>query len=273
MLIGVEEAYVLCSRLAGVGLIVSSAEQLSLLHDFGRGGAYDSRVTTVWLGAAATHVTHALATRTEFLVLALVARLSAGLVLLLSSDTTALMTASWTLTVVTMFYIRWRYRYGGEDGSDQMMTIMSVAFAASLLLDFDKRVAPLGIYFIGSQACLAYVTSGTAKLVSPQWRSGLAIRGVLATRTYGMTHWANSFQTWLSLALAVCWATIVLQTAFIFAPILPETPLLILCCLTAVFHALVAVIMGLNGFFWSFVATYPAIIYLNQAVTTYLSAR
>jgi len=180
------------------------------------------------------------------------------------------MTAFWILAVATTFYTRWRNRYGGEDGSDQMMGIMSVAFAVGLLLDFDNRVAAFSIYFVGAQACLAYATAGICKLVSSEWRSGLAIRGVLATRTYGMEHWAKSIQSSSSLALAACWGTIAFETSFILAPILPEVPLFILCSIAGVFHAVVAVIMGLNGFFWSFVATYPAIIYLNQAVTTYL---
>jgi len=272
MLVGLEEAYVLCSRLAGVGLIIGSAEQLSVLRDFGQGGAYDPRVMTVGLGAAATRVTRGLITRTEPLALALGARLFAGAGLLLSVDTTKLMTVLWTLVVATTFYIRWRHRYGGEDGSDQMMSIISVAFAGGLLLGFNNRSAAFCIYFIGSQACLAYATSGICKLVSPQWRSGFAIRGVLATRSYGTQRWAKVVQSSPLLALAACWGTIVFETAFILAPILSGTPLIILCSVAVVFHATIAVIMGLNGFFWSFLATYPAIAYLNQAVTSLFRA-
>jgi hypothetical protein len=54
------------------------------------------------------------------------------------------------------------------------------------------------------------------------------------------------------------------------APILPRQALLVLFAVAATFHVAVAITMGLNGFVWSFVATYPAIFYLNQVVTEHL---
>jgi hypothetical protein len=69
------------------------------------------------------------------------------------------------------------------------------------------------------------------------------------------------------LAYALCWGTILFETAFVVAAILPRNALLVLLAVGAAFHVAVAIMMGLNGFVWSFVATYPAILYLNQVIT------
>jgi hypothetical protein len=77
-------------------------------------------------------------------------------------------------------------------------------------------------------------------------------------------------QSWPPLAYALCWGTILFESAFVMAPILPQQALLVLLAVAATFHVAVAIIMGLNGFVWSFVATYPAILYLNQVITKHL---
>lgn len=46
--------------------------------------------------------------------------------------------------------------------------------------------------------------------------------------------------------------------SFIVAPVLPQLLLLSLFTAAAMFHLVSAYVMGLNGFLWSFDATYPA---------------
>ncbi len=220
-------------------------------------------------GAPANPVLRLTTSRTELYAILLVARLAAGLVLLVSPDTLVVITVAWVIVAATTLVAgRWR-AFGGEDGSDQMLAIISVACAISLLLRFGDGVPEAGLYFIGSQACLAYSAAGIAKLTSPYWRSGLAIQGVLQTRTHG-TRRLTVVQRSASLARVLCWVTISFETAFVVAPILPPLPLLALLTAAALFHVGTALVMGLNGFVWSFVATYPAIVFLNQAVRGFL---
>lgn len=273
MSLTIEAAYALCSRAAGVGLLVSSAEMLTRVRDWGRGGPFDPVVMAVDRGGGHRRVPQALATTTGPLRLALTLRLSAGLVLLLGADSRWAITVGWGLAAATTSFTRWRTRYGGEDGADQMLSIISTALAAGLLLDLGTStdgLDALALYFVGAQGCLAYATAGIAKLVSPQWRSGAAIRGVLATRTHGMSAPAHLVRRWPLLAVTACWTTIVFEAAFAVAPVLPGAALLVLFGVAASFHAVVAVTMGLNGFFWAFITTYPAIWYLNEAVTGFL---
>jgi len=268
MYVGIDAAYILCGRIAGVAIVISSAEELSLLRNFRQGGVYNQRVMAVGVRTGANPMARTLAIRTAPLAISLAARLAAGFVLLLGPDAPVFMRAAWTTAAVMTFFLRWRHRYGGEDGADQMLSILTTTLAACLLLSSVEGVKAAGLYFVGAQACLAYVTAGSAKLVSPQWRSGLAIRGILSTRTYGLRPLASQVQKSPCLALAMCWGVIAFESTFIFAPILPPVALLALLGVAALFHACVALTMGLNGFFWSFLAAYPAIVYLNQALTS-----
>jgi hypothetical protein len=78
--------------------------------------------------------------------------------------------------------------YIGNDGSDQMATILIVgALLMSLgLSQQDNLLTFSGILLVGGQAILAYFASGAAKFISPTWRSGDALSGVMNTQTYGV---------------------------------------------------------------------------------------
>jgi hypothetical protein len=176
------------------------------------------------------------------------------------------MAVAWAVVAATTLLTGWLLMNGGEDGSHQMLTIMSVAFAIALVLAFAEGLPEAGLYFVGAQSCLAYGTAGVAKLISPVWRSGEAIKGVLSTRTHGIAGPAMLMQKHSMVALAVCWATITFEIAFIFAPLMPQLLLFLLFATAAMFHIVSGYAMGLNGFLFSFAATYPAILFLNQSV-------
>lgn len=261
-----EAAFALCSRIAGVWIVISSAERLAVLREFRPRGAYDPRVNLA--GAISFRsVFGRLAGSVRLHAGFLLVRLAAGLVLVLSLDTFVVMTVSWTVVAATTLLTGWLLINGGEDGSHQMLTIVSVAFAVALVLGFAKGLPEAGLYFVGAQACLAYGTAGVAKVISPVWRNGEAIKGVLSTRTYGIVGPAALLQKHSSLAFAACWLTITFEVAFLVAPVMPQLLLLSLFAIAAGFHAVSAYVMGLNGFLWSFGATYPAIFFLNQSLS------
>jgi hypothetical protein len=249
-----------------VWIVISSAERLTLIREFRPTGAYDPRVNFAGAGASFSSVFNRLAGSIRLHTGLLLGRLASGLVLIVSSDTLLIMTVAWTVVAVTTLITGWLLMNGGEDGSHQMLTILSVAFAISLLLSFADGLPEAGLYFVGAQSCLAYGTAGVAKLISPVWRRGEAIKGVLSTRTHGIVGPAILMQRHSMLALATCWATITFEVAFILAPVMPQPVLISLLATAAIFHLMSAYVMGLNGFLWSFGATYPAILFLNQSV-------
>lgn len=261
-----QAAYELCSRVAAVWIIISAVEGLVTLRDFQAGGTYDPSQITTTIGNRVRHpmFAHAAYRGVVLMGATLIARFIAGLVLLFAPAVSLPMVASWSVTTVTGLYARWR-RGIGDDGSDQMLTIMSTAFALALSMSIVDGSIEIGLLFVGAQACLAYVAAGIAKLASPTWRTGLAIRGIFCTRTYGERHAASLLDRSPHVSLILCWGTIAFETLFLLAPVLPLPVLLALLTIAATFHLIIAFVMGLNGFLWVFTSTYPAIIFLNQS--------
>jgi hypothetical protein len=157
----------------------------------------------------------------------------------------------------------------GQDGSDQMSLLILIP--ASLAFLFHQELAKVAVLvFVAAQASLAYTTSGIAKLISPVWRSGKAIPQILSTLSYGHGLAARAFSFSPTLCLAVCWSIIMFETLFCLWPLTGTRGLVGILAVGAAFHLSCAALMGLNCFLWSFLATYPAIIftsaYLRQVV-------
>jgi hypothetical protein len=151
--------------------------------------------------------------------------------------------------------------HGGLDGSDQMQIIIFSSLAVFYwVTDLEARM--IALWFIAAQSMLSYFAAGIAKLASPIWRSGDAIVGIMATDHYGNQLLSQLLRKNHHLAAIVCWSVILfecLAPTLVFAG--PTSCLVFLGC-GFIFHSVIAVMMGLNTFLWSFGATYPAVIFL-----------
>jgi hypothetical protein len=144
----------------------------------------------------------------------------------------------------------------GWDGADQMSALTFLALASRSWL---PEIAPAIQRFFTFQLCLSYLSSGVAKAISPEWRSGTALTGIAGTEMYGNEAVHDWLRAHPSLAVAIARGVTACECAFPLILIAPRP--LRRCGLLGgvVFHALAARVMGLNTFFWSFVAVYPAI--------------
>ena len=146
----------------------------------------------------------------------------------------------------------------GMEGSDQMHLILlcalNVYFAVS-----DPFARTAVVWFIALQSMLAYFTSGIVKLKTRSWKAGAAIRLVLGTDNYGSRWLAQFLNRIPEVSKLMCWGVVAFECLFPIVVLAgPKATLPLLIC-GACFHLMIAGTMGLNGFFWSFVATYPAI--------------
>jgi len=107
--------------------------------------------------------------------------------------------------------------------------------------------------------CLAYFVSGYFKLVSPQWRNGQAIFDVLNTETFGRPNMAELIQDKTNLQKTVTWCTLVFELMFPLVLFTPYPVVYIFFLGGVLLHGGIALVMGLNSFFWAFIATYPAL--------------
>jgi hypothetical protein len=170
-------------------------------------------------------------------------------------------TAVTVLVALTTIAIALRSPYG-LDGSDQM-TAFIFSTLAMVRLSPSPVVEVAFLWVLALQSSLAYGTAGFAKLASPIWRSGAAIPGISSTRAYG-SPFASRFvhgRTWLCAGLA--WSVILAECLFPLALFAPFPITLALLAMGVAFHIMSGVVMGLNTFIWSFVATYPAILWCH----------
>jgi hypothetical protein len=160
----------------------------------------------------------------------------------------------------------------GLDGSDQMHGVVLGALFLGLLSPtaFAQDAA---IWFIAFQALLAYLASGIAKLISPAWRSGAAILGIVRTHSYGKASAVRILSGNPRLSAVVCWGTIVFECAFPLIALASPRSCLVILAVGLLFHVGIAATMGLNNFVWSFLATYPSIFWASQHVAVLFSRR
>ncbi|RGD62493.1 hypothetical protein DR950_36295 [Kitasatospora xanthocidica] len=150
-----------------------------------------------------------------------------------------------------------RAPYGGE-GSDQVLLIVFGSLAMAQTFG-GQRIA---LWFIVAEACLAYFSSGFAKVLHSEWRDGTGLLGVLRTRSWGNAWAAHRLSgrptlcRWLSLALVSA------ETAFPLVLLTPPPLLPLLIGVALAFHVIVAITMGLNCFVWAFASCYPAVAYV-----------
>jgi hypothetical protein len=148
----------------------------------------------------------------------------------------------------------------GADGSDQLSSIIFCSSAVARLANSAIAIHA-ALWFLTAQACLAYFTSGTLKATSRGWMNGSFLGRVWSTDTYGWPVFARLVGERSFIALMVSWSFIGWETLFLVVLFVPDWVGVPFIAFGVVFHLGTAVVMGLNTFFWSFVATYPAILW------------
>ena len=186
-------------------------------------------------------------------------RLSCAALLLILPHSAHLRGTTVLMLAVTGLVFRLRVPIGA-DGSDQLSSIIFVALSFGYLGGTEWSTM-LALAFLAAQAALAYFTAGILKLVTLGWRNGTYLSRVWSTNTYGSTWLGSLLRRLPGLAVCLSWSVIVLEVAFPLVFVLPVRVVWSLLLLGLAFHFATAVTMGLNTFLWSFVATYPAVIW------------
>lgn len=151
----------------------------------------------------------------------------------------------------------------GHSGADQMILILFVTISIAYIFDHVITALTEALFFITAQACLAYFTSGVYKARSESWRSGKALVNTFSSETFGNKTIARFLRKNHGVSKILANSMILFECAFplvlLSLPILHLTEVLLI--IGVLFHLFNAIFMRLNTFFWSFVSTYPAIIY------------
>jgi hypothetical protein len=116
--------------------------------------------------------------------------------------------------------------------------------------------------YLGAQLVLSYFISGGVKVVNPDWRSGRALRDVFQFSTYPVSENLRRWAERPRVLRIMSWAVILFELAFPLT-LLSRGMLIAGLVVAATFHLANACLFGLNRFFWTWLATYPAILWLQ----------
>lgn len=152
----------------------------------------------------------------------------------------------------------------GLDGSDHFAFINYAVAMLEKLFPGDRQAREYALAFIAFQSCLSYFTSGTVKMTSAVWRNGEALTGIFRTGTYGDRFFYELIKDRPALTRMLAWSVMLAEAAFPLVLVLPKPAARLVFLSGMAFHLGNAKFMGLNRFFWSFVATYPAVSYFTR---------
>jgi hypothetical protein len=257
---------VITKILLAVWSLLSAAEWLSNLHLFRADGLLSWNVLGLRPSLISSPTIRTYIHSETFIISVLLCRIVASLMLLVPYPNPADLPCS-LFIMLSCLYLSRRTRFGG-DGSDQMGMVIAtgVAILSTGLVLNDRNVALSGVLAIGGQATLAYFIAGAAKLVSPAWREGSALMGVMKTQSYGHAFAVHFAEAQPRFCKFICWTTIITEMLFPLILFVPSGLAIAGLLCFAVFHFSNAYFMGLNAFVWSFLAAYPSIMVLNSVI-------
>lgn len=167
------------------------------------------------------------------------------------------------LLITSVLLIK-RFRGPYNGGSDTMSILV-------LLCLWLSHIAPsrlwqeIALGYLALQLTLSYFQAGWVKLVNPEWRSGKALGEVFAFTAYPVSESLRAFAEKPQKLFFASWFVIVGELLFPLA-LLNHNALVFALFFTAIFHLANAILFGLNRFFWSWLAAYPILIWLQERI-------
>ena len=162
---------------------------------------------------------------------------------------------------VNALFVLHRFQGPYNGGSDRMGLLTLICLTLAHLLPAGLREYALG--YLALQLTLSYFISGWVKVVEAEWRSGRALQDVFLFSAYPVSEDLRALAERPRLLQAGGWAVMLLELLFPLA-LLAQPALIAALALTALFHLANAVLFGLNRFFWTWLAAYPSIFWLQE---------
>lgn len=154
---------------------------------------------------------------------------------------------------------RFQGPYNG--GSDRMGLLALWCLTLTRLLP-TPALRELAFGYLGAQLMLSYFVSGGVKIVNPDWRTGQALVDVFRFSAYPASEALRLWAGRPRVLAAMSWAVMAFELAFPLT-LLWKPALVAGLAVAASFHLANACLFGLNRFFWTWLSTYPAILWLQ----------
>lgn len=171
--------------------------------------------------------------------------------------------APWPLVGLAGLSVLILCRFEGpyNGGSDRMGLLALWCLTASRLAP-TAALQELTFGYLGAQLTLSYFISGAVKIVNPDWRSGRALADVFRFSAYPVSEALRAWGGRPRVLLAMSWAVMGFELVFPLT-LLWKPALIAGLAVAGTFHLANACLFGLNRFFWTWLAVYPAILWLQ----------
>ena len=218
------------------------------------------RLTEILLGWAiiqqsAEHLRTSINGRALFVI-----RLLLGSMLILGSYT------PWVCIALLLAGVALLFRFQGpyNGGSDRMGLLILFSLTSAQLLP-SQQLQELALGYLAVQLVLSYFIAGWVKIANPDWRSGRALRDVFLFSAYPASEAMRALANQPRTTSSMSWAVMIFELLFPLTMLARET-LVVGLIVAAVFHLANACLFGLNRFFWTWLAAYPSILWLQDRI-------
>lgn len=162
--------------------------------------------------------------------------------------------------------VRWRGSFNG--GSDAMTFLVLLSTWIATIYNGHDFVVFACLAYIAFQVCFSFLISGWAKICNPSWRSGKALIRILEHSTYPIPQKLRKFPKDENLFCALSWVLMSFELCFPLAFLHPVSSFAFIFVALS-FQIGNWLIFGLNRFFWSWLAAYPAVYFCSRWIWTH----
>jgi hypothetical protein len=263
-----QAALELSARICCIGILLQATELLSLAS------ALRNRCLLGWHGAqGASNFFRRLIQRAQGYptnVMVLLWRALAAAMLLVWPGFGSTVGA---LLWVTLFVSQLHFNRGARlffANSDHVNLICLAGLAIAALPETSGIVHGSALAFIAFESCLGYVASGFEKLRSAHWRSGMRLSYIMRDGSHWVPVLGRCMASRAGFARLLAWSVVALEVIFPICIVLPPAGFWAFIGAGLLFHASIAILMALPGFFWAFAATYPALYFVHAWLAAWL---
>lgn len=154
--------------------------------------------------------------------------------------------------------MRWRGAFNG--GADSMTLISLLCLGVAMAGLHHPPIARGALWYVALQCVLSYFLSGFSKLRNAEWRNGKAFQDFLRLPQYGAPPWAVKLSGFPKFGFVGAWLTLIFELGAPLA-LFNSTAALLFIAGAFIFHLLNFWLIGLNRFFWAWLAAYPALYF------------
>ena len=155
-----------------------------------------------------------------------------------------------------------RFQGAYNGGADRMGLLALWCLTLSRLLP-TPQWREIAFGYLAAQLVLSYFISGWVKLLNRDWRSGRALAQVFRFSAYPVSEALRGWAERPRVLLAMSWAVMLFEVVFPLS-LVSQPTLAAALVVAAAFHLANACLFGLNRFFWTWLAAYPAIFWLQH---------